>query len=170
MTGDCSVAIRAGIALATMAGALALPARAQQLSPQEVIKRVSPSVVVIEVREYPEGKPSRMVALGSGVVVPSRNSDETLIATNCHLTDKSPLGAFLIKQGESSGLGVIYGRDSEILNQPKYPWREFDTLGHVIGDDEITTKRVLLELDARASENGKPLWGLVSRNPLPVRQ
>jgi|JI6StandDraft_1071083.scaffolds.fasta_scaffold16105_2 hypothetical protein len=115
MTGDCSVPIRAGIAIALLAAALALPAEAQtqQLSPQEVFKRVSPSVVVIEVREYPEGKPSRMVASGSGVVVPSRNSDETLIATNCHLTDKSPLGAFLIKQGGSSGLGVIYGRDSE---------------------------------------------------------
>jgi len=58
----------------------------------------------------------------------------------------------------------------EMLNHPNYQWREFDTLSHVIGADEITTKRLLLEVGARASENGKPLWGLVSRNPLSDKQ
>ena len=58
----------------------------------------------------------------------------------------------------------------EMLNHPKYSWREFDTLRHVIGADDGTTKRLLLEVGARASENGKPLWGLVSRNPLPDKQ
>lgn len=57
-----------------------------------------------------------------------------------------------------------------MLNHSSHEWREFDTLRHVIGADEDTTKRLLLEVGARASENGKPLWGLISRNPLPGKQ
>ncbi|MCC5886787.1 MAG: hypothetical protein JJT88_10165 [Gammaproteobacteria bacterium] len=49
----------------------------------------------------------------------------------------------------------------------EHSWRRLDTLMHVIGADEETTKRLLLELGARASEDGKPLWGLIARNPLP---
>ncbi len=55
----------------------------------------------------------------------------------------------------------------QMLKNPEYNWRELDTLSHVIGADEETTKRLLLRIGARASENGKPLWGLISRNPLP---
>ena len=55
----------------------------------------------------------------------------------------------------------------EMLNNPKYNWRELTTLMHVIGSDEETTKRLLLEIGARASEDGKPIWGLIERNPLP---
>lgn len=55
----------------------------------------------------------------------------------------------------------------EMLNNPKYNWRELATLMHVIGSDEETTKRLLLEVGARASEDGKPIWGLIKRNPLP---
>ena len=58
----------------------------------------------------------------------------------------------------------------QMLNHPEYPWREFETLRHVIGADERTTRRLLLEAGARASENGQPLWGLLSRNPLPDKQ
>ena len=54
-----------------------------------------------------------------------------------------------------------------MLNKPDYQWRKLDTLMHVIGSDEPTTKRLLLEIGARASEDGQPLWGLVTRNPLP---
>lgn len=100
------------VILPFLAGIAMPDAQAQQLSPQDVFKQVSPSVVVIEVRDFPKGKPSRVVASGSGVVVPSRKQDETLIATNCHLTDKSPAGVFLVKQGDSSGLGILHGRDS----------------------------------------------------------
>ena len=57
---------------------------------------------------------------------------------------------------------------TEMLNHPKWTWRELATLQHVIGADEETTKRLLLELGARASEDGKPLWGLKQRNPLPT--
>ena len=55
----------------------------------------------------------------------------------------------------------------EMLKRPDYRWRQLDTFMHVIGADEETAKRLLLEVGARASEDGKPLWGLVSRNPLP---
>jgi hypothetical protein len=54
-----------------------------------------------------------------------------------------------------------------MLNKPEFRWRNLDTLMYVIGSDEVTTKRLLLEIGARGSEDGKPLWGLVSRNPLP---
>ena len=57
--------------------ATAFPATAQNLSPQEIFRRVAPSVVVVEVKEYPEkGKP-RLIASGSGVIVPDRAKDET---------------------------------------------------------------------------------------------
>lgn len=55
----------------------------------------------------------------------------------------------------------------EMLSSPKYNWRNLNTLMHVIGADEDTTKRLLLEVGARASEDGQPLWGLIKRNPLP---
>lgn len=55
----------------------------------------------------------------------------------------------------------------KMLNNPQYQWRELETLMHVVGADEETTKRLLLEIGARASEDGKPVWSLVSRNPLP---
>lgn len=52
-----------------------------------------------------------------------------------------------------------------MLGHPDHTWRTFPRLMHVIGADEETTKRLLLELGARASEDGQNLWGLVSRNP-----
>ena len=58
----------------------------------------------------------------------------------------------------------------QMLENPAYSWRRLDTLMHVIGADEKTTKNLLLELGARASEDGQPLWGLIARNPLPTRQ
>ena len=54
-----------------------------------------------------------------------------------------------------------------MLRAPKYKWRKLETLMHVIGADEETTKRLLLEVGARASEDGQPSWGLLERNPLP---
>lgn len=55
----------------------------------------------------------------------------------------------------------------QMLRAPKYQWRKLETLMHVIGADEETTKMLLLHVGARASEDGQPLWGLVERNPLP---
>ncbi|MCR6651399.1 MAG: hypothetical protein NVV73_07855 [Cellvibrionaceae bacterium] len=54
----------------------------------------------------------------------------------------------------------------EMLNHKEYTWRKLSTLSHVIGSDEETTKRLLLEVGARASEDGQPLWALKSREPL----
>jgi hypothetical protein len=41
-----------------------------------------------------------------------------------------------------------------------------DTLSHVVGSDSETTKRLLIEIGARASENGRDLWGLIEDHPL----
>lgn len=57
-----------------------------------------------------------------------------------------------------------------MLNDPKFTWRALDTLKHVIGGDDATAIRLLLELGARGSEDGKQLWGLISRNAFPDRQ
>ena len=54
----------------------------------------------------------------------------------------------------------------EMLENPQYQWRKLETLMHVIGADEKTTKYLLLVVGARASEDGQPLWGLTKRNPL----
>jgi hypothetical protein len=54
----------------------------------------------------------------------------------------------------------------KMLNNESMSWRNLDTLAHVIGSDESTTKTLLLEIGARASEDGKDLWSLIERNPL----
>ncbi len=54
-----------------------------------------------------------------------------------------------------------------MLKHPDYQWRKLNTLMHVVGVDEQTAKRLLLEVGARASEDGELLWGLIERNPLP---
>jgi hypothetical protein len=56
----------------------------------------------------------------------------------------------------------------QMLNVPQYPWRNLETLSSVIGADEETTRRLLLEIDARGAENDPTVWGLISRNPLPT--
>ena len=53
-----------------------------------------------------------------------------------------------------------------MLGHNDYTWRKLDTLMHVIGADEEKAKRLLLELGARASEDGQSLWALKSRAPL----
>lgn len=52
-----------------------------------------------------------------------------------------------------------------MLEDARFEWRKLTTLQHVIGADENTTKRLLLEIGARASEDGSSVWGLISRNP-----
>jgi len=44
-------------------------------------------------------------------------------------------------------------------------WRKLDTLMHVIGADEETTKMLLLEIGARGSEDKQELWGLKKYHP-----
>ena len=44
-------------------------------------------------------------------------------------------------------------------------WRKLDTLMHVIGADEATTTRMLVEIGARGSEDGQRLWTLAKFHP-----
>src|SRR6266700_2165708 len=48
----------------------------------------------------------------------------------------------------------------EMLEDKRFPdhWRKLETLMHVIGANEETTKRLLLELEARGSEDQQELW------------
>lgn len=54
----------------------------------------------------------------------------------------------------------------QMLRDPQHSWRKLETLSHVIGADEETTKRLLLSIGARASKDGQALWSLTERNPL----
>lgn len=53
----------------------------------------------------------------------------------------------------------------ELLEDERFAWRKLHVLCHVIGADETTTKALLLEIGARASEDGENLWALVSKHP-----
>ncbi|MBL8494557.1 MAG: hypothetical protein JNM37_09875 [Rhodocyclaceae bacterium] len=44
-------------------------------------------------------------------------------------------------------------------------WRNLTTLSRVIGADDFTTKRLLIEVDARGSEIDNCLWGLIEHHP-----
>lgn len=55
---------------------------------------------------------------------------------------------------------------TELLNHNEHTWRNLATLAHVIGANEEKTKQLLLEIGARASEDGKALWALKSKAPL----
>lgn len=48
----------------------------------------------------------------------------------------------------------------------KERWRNITTLSRVIGADEETTKRLLIEIKARGSEKDDGLWGLLEYHPL----
>jgi hypothetical protein len=54
-----------------------------------------------------------------------------------------------------------------MLTNKRFKWRKLETLCKVIGADEDTTKRLLIEVGARGSENESNVWGLISRNPFP---
>lgn len=57
-----------------------------------------------------------------------------------------------------------------MLEDQRFEWRNLDTLAHVIGADLELTKRLLLDVGARASENGTDVWALISKKPLPGSQ
>lgn len=56
---------------------------------------------------------------------------------------------------------------TQMLEDNRFPgrWRTLDTLMHVIGANEETTKRLLLEIGARGSEDRQELWGLIRHHP-----
>ena len=53
-----------------------------------------------------------------------------------------------------------------MLRSDKHSWRSLATLSSVIGSSEEATKELLLQIGARASENGRSLWALIERHPL----
>ena len=57
----------------------------------------------------------------------------------------------------------------KMLEDDRFPgrWRKLATLQHVVGADAETAKQLLLEIDARASEDGQELWSLLKYHPLP---
>lgn len=93
-----------GITLMLLACRLAL---AQEMSPQQVFKAVSPSVVVVNVW----GADDELIASGSGIVVPSRKEKVTTIATNCHVVDEAPSGVVGVRSGDIWGVGRVVGKD-----------------------------------------------------------
>lgn len=54
-----------------------------------------------------------------------------------------------------------------MLEDNRFPdrWRHLSTLSRVIGADEETTKRLLIEVGARGSEKDDDLWGLITHHP-----
>lgn len=54
-----------------------------------------------------------------------------------------------------------------MLDDSRFPnrWRRLSTLSRVIGADEETTKRLLIEVGARGSEKDDGFWGLITRHP-----
>ena len=58
----------------------------------------------------------------------------------------------------------------QMMENDRFEWRNLSTLMHVVGADEKTTQRLLLEIDARASEDGQDLWALISNKPLPGKE
>jgi hypothetical protein len=44
-------------------------------------------------------------------------------------------------------------------------WRKLSTLSRVIGADEDSTKRLLIDVGARGSEKDDGLWGLIESHP-----
>ncbi len=55
----------------------------------------------------------------------------------------------------------------KMLEKDKDEWRKLETLQHVIGSDSETTKMLLIEIGARASETGSDVWALIKYKPLP---
>lgn len=55
----------------------------------------------------------------------------------------------------------------KMLDDNRFPnqWRKLSTLSRVIGADEETTKRLLIDIDARGSEKDDSLWGLIKHHP-----
>ena len=68
------------------------------------------------------------------------------------------------QRGTQVGLGLRNG--SRCCSQ-EFPdrWRKPITLLHMIGADKETTKRLLLEIGARGTEDQQELWCLIEYHP-----
>lgn len=57
---------------------------------------------------------------------------------------------------------------TRMLNNPgPSGWRKMETMAGVIGATREETARLLIELDARASETGNDVWAFTKNKPLP---
>ena len=54
----------------------------------------------------------------------------------------------------------------ELLEHPIIDWQHLHTLSNVVGLDDQSVRRLLLEIGARGSTKDGDFWGLVSRHPL----
>jgi hypothetical protein len=54
-----------------------------------------------------------------------------------------------------------------MFNNPRMVWRKLSTLANSIATTEEEAKRLLLEMDARASGNGNGTWALLARVGVP---
>jgi hypothetical protein len=75
---------------------------------------------------------------------------------NAHLTRKRP------DPSEVAAKTLL----RTLLLDGRFRWRKLPTLANVVGTDEQTVRRLLLEIGARGSTKDGQLWGLLSRNPL----
>ncbi|MFZ3087752.1 MAG: hypothetical protein WA123_06775 [Methylotenera sp.] len=82
------------------------------------------------------------------------------------------VGNFLIHRLQDSPRRRLDEGRKKLLEQMlrdtrfKERWRKITTLSRVIGADEETTRRLLIELGARGSEKEDDLWGLLEHHPL----
>jgi len=53
-----------------------------------------------------------------------------------------------------------------MLNRPNWHWANIHTLANVVGTDEQTVRRLLLQIGARGSMKDGAVWGLTSLNPI----
>ena len=57
---------------------------------------------------------------------------------------------------------------TDMLNHPgPEGWRKMETMANVIGASRDETARLLIELDARASETGEDVWAFIEDKPIP---
>lgn len=57
-----------------------------------------------------------------------------------------------------------------MLERNKSKWRRFETLSRVIGANDETTRRLLIEIGARGNELDADVWALIENKPLPDSQ
>lgn len=58
---------------------------------------------------------------------------------------------------------------THLLESKDYKWRNLTTLAAVVGCSEEDTKNHLILINARGSEKNDGKWGLISRNPLNIK-
>lgn len=67
----------------------------------------------------------------------------------------------------SNALDLLFNHKlKEMFEDKTYQWRKLSTLAAVVGCNEVKTKKLLIIVGARCSENNDKMGGMISRNPL----